>query len=295
MTFTKATIYRCYGKLFVLCACFLAICSNSPAIATGEEVEMLLGDQKLIVDKKGELKREIPEILTPEGFTPVIQPAASMPSNQVSQAYAALKSPNNLGNSVFLQPFDLSNYDLKKSALGVTLADAFKHPQVRVNIEKFHKPNKRVATARERLVHYRPIFESIFAQEGVPKELISIGFVESTFNPNAVSPAGARGLWQFIPSTGRHYGLQTAEDFGDPVKSTTAAARYLRKLHARFGDWLLAIAAYNAGDTRVQQAINMSNGSKNFWEVARYLPTETRNYVPLVIAATTLFGSIESN
>jgi membrane-bound lytic murein transglycosylase D len=119
--------------------------------------------------------------------------------------------------------------------------------------------------------------------------------VESTFNPSAISRSGARGVWQFIPSTGRAFGLNSSEDFSDPVKSTRAAAKYLKILHKRFGDWLLVIAAYNAGDTRVQQAINMSNGNKDFWEVSRYLPNETKNYVPRVLAATVVMSGKGNN
>ncbi|HYL99960.1 MAG TPA: lytic transglycosylase domain-containing protein, partial [Blastocatellia bacterium] len=137
-----------------------------------------------------------------------------------------------------------------------------------------------------RFTEYREKLGSILKEENLPPQLLAVALVESGFNPFALSPKGARGIWQFMPATARRYGLMVFP--GDdrrthPEESTRAAARYLRDLHTRFGDWKLALAAYNAGEERVQRAIDMS-GRRSFDEIARYLPPETRKYVPAVLS-----------
>jgi membrane-bound lytic murein transglycosylase D len=135
---------------------------------------------------------------------------------------------------------------------------------------------------------YFPLFEEKFKEYGIPQDLKYLSVVESALNPKAVSRVGATGLWQFMPSTGSEYGLRAnsaVEDRSNPVKSTDAAARHLRDLYKQFNDWALVLAAYNSGAGRVNAAIKRS-GSKNFWELQRFLPLETRNYVPAFIAAT---------
>ncbi len=135
---------------------------------------------------------------------------------------------------------------------------------------------------------YFPLYESKFQEYGVPEDLKFLSVVESALNAKAVSRVGATGLWQFMPSTGGEYGLRTntaVEDRSNPVKSTDAAARHLRDLYKQFDDWALALAAYNSGAGRVNAAIRRA-GSRNFWTIQRYLPAETRNYVPAFIAAT---------
>ena len=132
----------------------------------------------------------------------------------------------------------------------------------------------------------------IFREEGVPEWLISVGFVESTYNTGAHSPKEAHGIWQFIPGTGDRYGLKRTawtDERGDAAKSTRAAARYLRDLHALFGDWLLAMAAYNWGEGRVAKLIRRT-GIRDFWTLADrgLMPQETINYVPSVLAASQL-------
>ena len=136
---------------------------------------------------------------------------------------------------------------------------------------------------------YRDTLGRILVEEKVPPELLAVALVESGFNPMALSPKGARGIWQFMPITAARYGLivQPANDHRThPEHSTRAAARYLRDLYRQFGDWKLALAAYNAGETRVQQIIDRT-GIRDFDEMARrgLLPLETRNYVPAVLAA----------
>lgn len=154
-------------------------------------------------------------------------------------------------------------------------------------IARFGKAIPRPVLARYSA--YRDTLGRILVEEKVPPELLAVALVESGFNPLALSPKGARGIWQFMPATAARYGLtvQPANDHRtNPEHSTRAAARYLRDLYRQFGDWKLALAAYNAGETRVQQIIGRT-GIRDFDEMARrgLLPLETRNYVPAVIAA----------
>jgi len=137
---------------------------------------------------------------------------------------------------------------------------------------------------------YHDMMISILKQEGVPQDLIYLAQAESGFQPTAVSRAGARGIWQFMGSRGRGYGLQHSlwvDDRQDPEKSTRAAARHLKDLYAEFGDWYLAMAAYNSGPGTVQAAVRRT-GYADFWELYRrnVLPKETRNYVPIILAVT---------
>lgn len=144
-----------------------------------------------------------------------------------------------------------------------------------------------------RLQQLRPVMEPILQSEGLPGDLIAVVLVESAAQTNALSPRGARGLWQFIPSTAQRYGLVVdarRDERLETEKATRAAARYLRDLYAQFGDWSLAIAAYNAGEGSVQQAVNRGTADFLVLSSRRLLPAETRSYVPAVLAAVELLG-----
>lgn len=140
--------------------------------------------------------------------------------------------------------------------------------------------------AFKRANYFMPMVKRIFAKEGLPEELAYLGIVESGFNPFATSPSNAAGIWQFIPSTGKRFGL-VIDDFiderRDPYKSTVAAAKYLKFLYNMFGSWELAIAAYNCGEKCVQKRAE-SVGSYNFADIKYNLPRETMEYVPRFFA-----------
>jgi membrane-bound lytic murein transglycosylase D len=137
--------------------------------------------------------------------------------------------------------------------------------------------------------YYFPIFDDIYDYYDVPNEMKYMSIIESALNPRAYSRTRAVGLWQFMYGTGKQYGLtinSLVDDRRDPIKSTYAAARYVKDLYAIYNDWTLVIAAYNCGPGNVNRAIRRSGGKKNYWDIYYYLPRETRGHVPAFIAAT---------
>jgi soluble lytic murein transglycosylase-like protein len=151
-----------------------------------------------------------------------------------------------------------------------------------------------VRRAVARLTQLRPVLTPILQEESIPDEIAALVLVESAGRPTALSPKGARGIWQFMPGTARRYGLTVngeTDDRQDVQKSTRAAARYLKDLYAQFGGWPLALAAYNAGEQLVRNAV-LKSGARDFVRLSNsgLLPAETREYVPAVLAASTLLG-----
>lgn len=137
--------------------------------------------------------------------------------------------------------------------------------------------------------HYLPIFEEILDAQDLPLELKYMPVIESALNPRARSRVGASGLWQFMYGTAKGYDLKISsfvDERMDPVKSSRAAAMYLKDLYAIYNDWHLVIAAYNCGPGNVNKAIRRSGGKRNYWDIYYHLPRETRGYVPAFIAAT---------
>ena len=163
------------------------------------------------------------------------------------------------------------------------------HPEVQKYIDRYIKQGRRSTSCLlARADYYNPIFEEALRHYGLPLELKNLPVIESGLNPKAISGKGAAGLWQLMPATGKQYNLKInnyVDERLDPIKSSYAAAKLLGDLYQRFGDWTLALAAYNCGPTRVSVAIEKAGGASDFWQIYEYLPKETRGYVPAFIAA----------
>lgn len=162
--------------------------------------------------------------------------------------------------------------------------------RVRAFILRYVKRNpKQVARLMRMSEYYFPMFEQALSRYNLPYELKYVPIIESALNPMARSHAGAAGLWQFMPATGKIYGLEInslVDERMDPIRSTEAACRFLSNMYNIYGDWSLVIAAYNCGSGNVNKAIRRAGGKRDFWAIYPYLPRETRNYVPIFIAAT---------
>lgn len=159
---------------------------------------------------------------------------------------------------------------------------------VRAFILRYVQRNpKTLARIQRKAEYYFPLFYDALGRNGLPYELCYLPVIESALNPQAHSHAGAAGLWQFMPSTARLYGLEVnslVDERMDPIRSTEAACQFMKSLYSTFGDWTLALAAYNCGPGNVNKAIHRS-GKRDFWSIYPYLPRETRSYVPIFIAA----------
>lgn len=161
---------------------------------------------------------------------------------------------------------------------------------VRRYILRYVKHNPRQLAALQRKAeYYFPIFENILAKHDLPYELCYMPVIESALNPQARSHMGATGLWQFMPATGKKYGLEInslVDERMDPIRSTEAACLFLKNLYGIFQDWNLVIAAYNCGPGNVNKAIHRAGGKRDFWSIYPFLPSETRGYLPIFIAAS---------
>jgi len=148
----------------------------------------------------------------------------------------------------------------------------------------------------EYLGYYGPMIQEKLRERGMPEDLVFLAMAESGFDATAYSSAKASGVWQFIAETGRRYGLEVSRDLderNDPIKSTDAALDYLQDLHDRFGSWYLAAAAYNTGENRVERILRERAGGQKgdenlYWKIGQFLPKETRDYVPLMLAVGTI-------
>ena len=161
---------------------------------------------------------------------------------------------------------------------------------VRRYILRYVKHNPRqLASLQRKADYYFPLFEDILGKYDLPFELCYLPVIESALNPQARSHMGAVGLWQFMPATGKKYGLEVnslVDERMDPIRSTEAACRFLKALYSIFGDWNLVIAAYNCGPGNVNKAIHRAGGKRDFWSIYPFLPKETRGYLPIFIAAS---------
>ena len=160
-----------------------------------------------------------------------------------------------------------------------------------------HSP-RQLAALQRKAEYYFPIFEDILAKHDLPYELCYMPVIESALNPQARSHMGATGLWQFMPATGKKYGLEInslVDERMDPIQSTEAACLFLKNLYTIFQDWNLVIAAYNCGPGNVNKAIHRAGGKRDFWSIYPYLPSETRGYLPIFIAASYAMNYAEAH
>ena len=173
------------------------------------------------------------------------------------------------------------------------------NPALESVIKGYLKNRKRsTETLISRSRYYFPMFEEILDKHNLPLEIKYLAVVESALKPQAKSRVGATGLWQFMFSTGRQYGLEVSsyiDERCDPLQSTNAAAKYLGSLYKMFGDWDLALAAYNSGPGNVTKAIRRSGGYQNYWNIRPFLPSETAGYLPAFLATLYLFEYSEAH
>ena len=192
--------------------------------------------------------------------------------------------------------YDLSSEVIKKRLAKMDAKSPFNieyNPALENTIKSFLKNRTK---AFERLMavseYYFPMFEEHLAKYNIPMELKYLAIVESALNPKAKSRVGASGLWQFMYPTGKQYNLEVnsyVDERHDPIKATEAACQYLSHLYEIFGDWSLVLASYNAGPGNVSKAIRRSGGSHNYWNIRKFLPRETANYVPAFLATMYIY------
>ncbi|WP_185871678.1 lytic transglycosylase domain-containing protein [Blattabacterium cuenoti] len=158
---------------------------------------------------------------------------------------------------------------------------------VHAAVESYLRMDKYIGKIISLSDFYFPMFEEKLENHQLPKELKYLAIIESSLNPVVTSKAGAQGIWQFMPETGKIYNLNVNnvyDDRNDPIKSTEAACRYLKFLYKKIGNWELVLAAYNAGPGKVDKILQRHRNSKNFWELWEFFPRETQNYIPKFIA-----------
>ena len=173
------------------------------------------------------------------------------------------------------------------------------NPSLESVIKSYLKNRKRsTETLIHRSQYYFPMFEEVLDKYNLPLEIKYLAVVESALKPRAKSRVGATGLWQFMFATGKQYGLEVSsyvDERCDPLRSTNAAAKYLASLYKTFGDWDLALAAYNSGPGNVTKAIRRSGGYQNYWNIRPFLPRETAGYLPAFLATLYLFEYAEAH
>jgi membrane-bound lytic murein transglycosylase D len=219
-----------------------------------------------------------------------------------SDLFAALK------DSITNQSFEAVYYpelptDTLKKRLAILDAKTpfnIEYNPVLENVIKAHlKSRKRSTETLIQLSHYYfPMFEEVLDAHNIPLEIKYLAVIESSLKPRAKSRVGATGLWQFMFSTGKQYGLEVSsyvDERCDPLRSTNAAANYLAALYKTFGDWDLALAAYNSGPGNVTKAIRRSGGYQNYWNIRPFLPKETAGYLPAFLATIYLFEYAEAH
>lgn len=271
----------------ILIALFATLISASPYVASAqnEEDEVEIVDEEYIYDEENseEPVQPLTDVDMPEAFS---QDIDSLLRLYNSQAYIYVDEECNYKDE---SPTYTDDEYIARLQRLPNIMEMPYNSVVRSVIDRYSGRMRRTVSFWLGAANfYMPIFEQALEMYQVPLELKYLPVIESGLNPNAVSRAGATGLWQFMLGTGKQYGLTVnsiVDERRDPIKASEAAARYLRDLYKIFGDWNLVIAAYNCGPENVNRAIHRAGGVKDYWAIYPYLPRETRGYVPAFIAA----------
>ena len=301
----KKTLYTTLSAVLLLCGCsgkiFPTRSTDNTQVqqeAFAETAAVTITEDTLVTEALEESPIEIPYATIPEEWTKIEDDSLVVLESMSGELDSLL-------NSWYAQTFLMVDTTCKTTTTNPIFSDTvytdrlanlpciipmvYNQP-VRANIDRYAtKLRHQVSYMLGMMEYYEPLIEQALDAHGVPNELKYLPVVESALNPIARSRVGATGLWQFMYGTGKVYGLKQnslVDDRRDPVKSTWAAAKYLRALYERFDDWSLAIAAYNCGPGNVNKAIYRSGGKTDFWDIYWYLPRETRGYLPAFIAAT---------
>jgi membrane-bound lytic murein transglycosylase D len=211
---------------------------------------------------------------------------AGTANGQISPELQAIETPDTTLEEISAARDEVATAPSVESDVPIVVNDSV----LRV-IAVFQGPalHDKIAAGLSRSGRYVPMIQRVFAEEGLPQDLAWIAFIESSFLPHARSPRSAQGIWQFMPRTGRQYGLKSngiVDERSDPQKATRAAARYLSYLHELFGDWYLVMAAYNAGEGKILKAMERT-GARDFWQLAATssIRRQTQSYVPAFLAS----------
>lgn len=248
----------------------------------------LIGFQALCAQNNNFIRKDNEDTEAPETFT--VPEAFNSALDSLVYSYYATHSKKGKCRRPFDENIDYPDSVIKKRLSSLPYEIAMPYNEAVKGFIDFYAGRKRrqVENMLGLGKYYFPMFEDVLDKYKIPLELKYLPVIESALNTGAVSPVGAAGLWQFMPSTGKMYGLQVntlVDERRDPLKASVAAARFLRDLYNIYGDWHLAIAAYNCGPGNVNKAIRRSGGKRDFWQIYPYLPRETRSYVPIFIAA----------
>ena len=253
----------------------------------GDDVEA----EETSVIEVADVPCEVKKVLPPREYTPAVADslAAELKMRQVDEMFDRFFA------EYICEPVEVSG-DAKLDSLYESRLKLLVSPIhlpyntiVRSYIQRYTQPTGVMQSVLSLAQYYFPMIDEELIKAGLPVELHAMAIIESALRSTAVSRAGAAGLWQFMPTTGRSYGLQInsmVDERFDPVKSTKAACRFMKDLYNMYNDWSLAIAAYNCGPGNVNKAIYRSGGKTAFWDIYWNLPRETRGYLPAFIAAT---------
>jgi membrane-bound lytic murein transglycosylase D len=205
---------------------------------------------------------------------------------QVSPELEAIEAPDATPEEISAARAEVASAPVVSSDVPVVVNESVLRVLAAFQSDGLHD---KIAAGLSRSGRYVPMIQQIFAEEGLPQDLAWIAFIESSFLPHARSPKAAHGIWQFMPRTGRQYGLKSngiVDERSDPEKATRAAAKYLTYLHELFGDWYLVMAAYNAGEGKILRAMEKT-GARDFWQLAgtSAIRRQTQNYVPAFLAS----------